>query len=881
MNMLGNMLGKWRGYRPNPERLYLLLAASLIGLLALGIFFFVALSLVPKVRLRGELIGVVATAEQAVVLVEQTSAAAPAQAQTQVATAQAAVGAAAAAFLSDAEATAALNRLYQYARDSAVTITALKAQPSPQAATADVVQVNTFGLQVTGTLPQLLNFLARIQETARTGFLIDNVNITENAAQETAPANGATAHTASMNVRLYTSPYVTNGATQPITVVITPVPPPVTTPLSPTLALPTLPVTTPGCSTLLTNGDFESDGAWIVGDALAPPFITSNQKQAGLRAMALGTPPEMGSVDRSQVSTIRQLVNLPTNVNGLTLRWWHLYGTSEAVVTGPDVLGDRQEVLLMTAEGQVVATMQRTRRNDSGWQQESVDLTAYRGQSLYLTFSVVNDGNGLATWMYVDSVQIDSCTSGGLPPAPTPLPPIPTPTPVSPPPPTNTPLVVPTPTPVVLPPATNTPLPPIPPPTPPIVVPTPTLPPATATAPASCTNLLSNGDFEGDGGWLIGPTALLAQFTTSQKHGGARALALGSTPERGANNGNSYSSIRQLITLPATASVLTLRWWQLYGSAEAIASDPGTTGDRQEVLLLTPDGRVLVMLQRVRRHDNGWQQTVVDLSAYRGQTVYLYLNVYNNGNGAATWAYIDDVQIDTCGGATPAPTATNTAVAPTATPTPTNTVVVIPTVTSSATLLPPTVAPTATPTATPTVIVMLSPTATPTVAGNCTNLLANGDFEADGGWLLGQVATLPQIITSQQHSGARAMQLGNPPAAGLDKQSYSSIRQLVTLPPNAATVILRWWSLAGTQEAVTADPGVAADRQEILLLAQNEQLLAVVQRVRRNDAGWQETAVDLTPYRGQSIYLYLNVFNDGNGVPTWLYVDDIQMNACL
>ena len=852
-----NMLGKWRGYRPSQERLYLLLAVSLIALLALGIFLFVALSLVPKVRLRGELIGVVATAEQGVALAEQRSTAAPAQVQAQVATAQAEVDSAAAAFLSEAEATTALNRLYQYARDSAVTITALKAQPSPQAATAPVAQVNTFGLQVTGTLPQLLNFFARIQETARSGFIIENVNITENADQGTDPANGTTAHTASMNVRLYTSPYVANGASQPITVVITPVLSPLAPSLPSTPALPTpSPVATPGCSTFLTNGDFESDGAWIIGDALAPPLITSGPKQAGLRAMALGNPPELGVADRSHVSSIRQLVNLPTNVNGITLRWWHLYGTSEAVVTAPDVSGDRQEVLLLTAEGQVVATLQRTRRNEGGWQQEAVDLSAYRGQSLYLAFSVVNDGNGLATWMYVDSVQVDACAGGGLPPAPTPLPPILTPTPVTPLSPTNTPLVVPTPTPVVLPPATNTPLPPIPTPTPTTVVATPTLPPATATAPTSCTNLLSNGDFEGDGGWLIGPTALLAQYTTSQKHGGVRAIGLGSTPERGAGPNNSYSSIRQLITLPATASVLTLRWWQLYGSAEAVASDPGSAGDRQEVLLLTLDGRALTILQRVRRHDSGWQQTVVDLSAYRGQTVYLYFNVYNNGNGAATWAYIDDVQLDTCAGATPAPTAT---------PIPTNTLVVIPTVTSTATPLP----------------LTASPTATPTTPANCTNLLSNGGFESDGSWLLGSVDALPQIITSQQHSGARAMQLGNPPTAGLDEQSYSSIRQPVTIPANATTVILRWWSLAGTQETASADPGTVADRQEVLLFNQSEQPLAVIQRMRRNDSGWQEASVDLTPYRGQNLYLYLNVFNDGNGTPTWMYVDDIQLNACL
>lgn len=37
----------------------------------------------------------------------------------------------------------------------------------------------------------------------------------------------------------------------------------------------------------------------------------------------------------------------------------------------------------------------------------------------------------------------------------------------------------------------------------------------------------------------------------------------------------------------------------------------------------------------------------------------------------------------------------------------------------------------------------------------------------------------------------------------------------------------------------------------------------------RNDSGWQEEAVDLTADRGQTIYVYINVFNDGK----WLDLD--------
>ncbi|MEZ4734970.1 MAG: hypothetical protein R3E79_48365 [Caldilineaceae bacterium] len=348
-------------------------------------------------------------------------------------------------------------------------------------------------------------------------------------------------------------------------------------------------------------------------------------------------------------------------------------------------------------------------------------------------------------------------------------------------------------------------------------------------------------------------------------------MQLGRPPAAGTLDRSSYSSIRQLVTIPATATVATLRWWHLYGTGEPVAGDPGDAGDRQEVLLLTPAEQPLAVVQRVRSNDSGWQQAAVDLTAYRGQSFYVYFNVFNDGSGSSTWMYLDEVQLESCTGTIPAPPTT-----PAPFVTATNTPIVIALATSTPTI-PPTAA--TTPTTPPTA------TALPTITTGCTTLLTNGDFETDGGWFFGQAMTPPQFTTDPQHSGARAMQLGNPPAAGaLPRGSYSSIRQLVTLPPNAGGVTLRWWHLYGTAEATTADPGTTSDRQEVLLLTPDEKVLAVVQRVRRNDSGWQQETADLTAYRGRSFYLYFNVYNNGNGASTWAYVDDVQLeitNFCV
>lgn len=861
-----NALQNWRAYLPTKERLYLLLGVLGVVMLALGIFLYVAFTLIPAVQTRSELIGVVATMEQNAAMAETAQAAAPATVEAQIAAAQTRVNDAALAFLSEPQAAEALERLYRYAQESGVTIAELQAQAAPQGEGSNLYRLITFGLRVTGAFPRLVNFLARIRETKLSGFVVSNVNITEGEAQ----------HIASMNVALYTSPYA--AATRPITGVLMPpnLPPlptdlplptttelpdgtllpgptlPFTVTMIPTLApgatntpiiiipptsvppvviptmIPTAIPTTPsgstplptapiGCANLLGNGDFELDGSWLLGPSVKPPQYTSSQRHGGARAMQLGNPPEAGALNRPSYSSIRQQVIIPAGASVVTLRWWHFYGSAEAVAGDPGTAHDRQEVLLLRADEKVLAVLQRVRRNESGWQQETVDLTPYRGQTVYLYFNVFNDGNGAAAWMYLDDVQLDTCV--GTTPVPTAATPGSTAA-------TNTPIVTV---------ATNTPTTPVTAAMTPTATPTlsPMAPTPSPTVPTGCANLLTNGDFENDGSWILGPSVLLPQYTTSQKHGGTRAMQLGNPPASGQANRGSYSSIRQLVNIPADATAVTLRWWHLYGSAEAVAGDPGTASDRQEVLLLTPDERVLAVLQRVRRNESGWQQETVDLTPYRGQSFYLYFNVYNNGNSAATWAYIDDVQLDTCVSNTPAPT---------------NTPIVIPTA-------------------------IHTPTTSPTPPFSCTNLVANGDFENDGSWITGISATPPQVTTSQKYSGARSMELGN--ASG-----YSSIRQLVTIPADASIVTLHWWHFYGTGETVTTELDSMSDRQEVLVLRSDEMPLAIVQRVRRNDSGWQQEAVDLTGYRGQSIYLYFNVFNDGAGGSTWMYLDAVQLEVC-
>lgn len=72
--------------------------------------------------------------------------------------------------------------------------------------------------------------------------------------------------------------------------------------------------------------------------------------------------------------------------------------------------------------------------------------------------------------------------------------------------------------------------------------------------------------------------------------------------------------------------------------------------------------------KRVRRtlyHDledaTGWRLFNDDLSAYAGDDILLYFEVYNNStrDAARTWMFVDDLQMNVCpAGITPTPTPT-------------------------------------------------------------------------------------------------------------------------------------------------------------------------------------------------------------------------------
>jgi len=106
----------------------------------------------------------------------------------------------------------------------------------------------------------------------------------------------------------------------------------------------------------------------------------------------------------------------------------------------------------------------------------------------------------------------------------------------------------------------------------------------------------------------------------------------------------SYSSVYQTITIPWNATSATLSFWYY-----PICNDPD--GDWQAAIIYdsTLSNVLTYAMPKMCSNSQTWTHHTFDLSAYKGQTIILYFNVYNDGIGnRKTAMYLDDVSVQVC-----------------------------------------------------------------------------------------------------------------------------------------------------------------------------------------------------------------------------------------
>ena len=240
--------------------------------------------------------------------------------------------------------------------------------------------------------------------------------------------------------------------------------------------------------------------------------------------------------------------------------------------------------------------------------------------------------------------------------------------------------------------------------------------------------------------------------------------------------------------------------------------------------------------------------------------------------------------------ATPSLTVTPTKPSPPS-PTPTHTatatrVVITPspsaTVTSTPTQVPAMSSPSPTSTSTSTRVVEVpspSPTssatatlpvvtATPMVLGG-EQLIVNGGFESEGGWVFSQAPVPATYSTEIVHGGRRSARLGI--VSGPDIESYSSVYQTITIPAGVQRAVLRYWTYPISQDVYPND-------LQLVLILEGARIAAIADQSLSNARQWLPGSFDLTRFAGRTITLYFGVYNGGGtGSATAMYLDDVEL----
>ena len=365
-----------------------------------------------------------------------------------------------------------------------------------------------------------------------------------------------------------------------------------------------------GCSELVINGGFEvTDLHWGLAGTTVPPGYSTARAYAGERSLRLGI---VDSANLDGSDSLYQDIALPDSAQHFTLSF-HYWASHE------NAPGSDMQLLNIYEATTGVRLAQPWSRlsNEQSWQFAQIDLTHLRGRTLRIEFGVYNDGSGGRTALYLDDVSLLACEPDA--------------------------------TPFVTPSATAA-----------APQPSVTPQPVATPAPGGCvvSDTLSNGGFEyaldGQLNWSTGESPV-PPVLSNQSSGGSWSLRLGNPPGSGTQNILSYSSVRQLIQLPAGAGSASLRFSHLSRSQEAATISPSLASDRQELILLTSSLATEAILYRSRAESATWATETVDLTRYLGGSYYLYFNVYNDGNGQRTWMSLDDVQVQVCSGNAAAP----------------------------------------------------------------------------------------------------------------------------------------------------------------------------------------------------------------------------------
>ncbi len=164
------------------------------------------------------------------------------------------------------------------------------------------------------------------------------------------------------------------------------------------------------CSRPLVSGDFEQGFGWRLRGARPPRFVAT-PVHGGERSVLLGILP--GEPNELNYSTLWQSLEVPLAARSMAVNAWTFQAAEPG--GGPD----RQLLLVYDVDPDDNVDFQRapiarvvSERSDvRAWQRRALtfDVTAYRGRTLWLYATVLNDGRGGRAWMVLDDLEVVIC----------------------------------------------------------------------------------------------------------------------------------------------------------------------------------------------------------------------------------------------------------------------------------------------------------------------------------------------------------------------------------------------------------------------------------------------------------------------------------------
>jgi len=149
----------------------------------------------------------------------------------------------------------------------------------------------------------------------------------------------------------------------------------------------------------------------------------------------------------------------------------------------------------------------------------------------------------------------------------------------------------------------------------------------------TATQLIQNGGFEsGSSPWGEYSSGGYELVSTQNPHTGSYSAWLG-------DYANADDSIQQTLSVPTTATAVTLSYWT------NVQASAATNTDDLNVDILDSNGNLLQTLQtQTDETPTGWANQSFDLSKYAGQTIEVYFQGTNDSSNLTSF-FVDDVSV--------------------------------------------------------------------------------------------------------------------------------------------------------------------------------------------------------------------------------------------